>query len=126
MDEKNKQVLGRVWNPEGSMLRRDQLELFRILKALAKICEEHHIPWWLGSGSLLGAARHKGFIPWDDDMDIVLLRKDCKRLEKILCQLENDEFVYHSMDTDVDYVNYYGKFRKRHGVIRSKSKRYDY
>ena len=126
MDEKNKQVLGRVWNPEGSILRRDQLELFRILKVLAKICEENHIPWWLGSGSMLGAARHKGFIPWYDDMDIVLLRKDYKRLEKILCKLENDEFVYHSMDTDVDYVNYYGKFRKRHGVIRSKSKRYDY
>ena len=126
MNDKNNQKGERVWNPEGSLLRKDQLELFRMLKVLAKICEEHHIPWWLSSGTLLGAARHKGFIPWDDDMDIAVLRKDCRRLEKALRQLQSDEFVLHSMDTDVDYVNYYGKFRKRHGVIRSASKRYDY
>ncbi len=117
---------GIVYNPEGSALRRDQMELLRMLKVVARICEQNNIQWWLSSGTLLGAARHKGFIPWDDDMDIVLLKKDYKRLERILCKLESDEFVFHCMKTDVDYVNWFGKFRKRDGHIQSQSRRYAY
>mgnify|MGYP003305402943 CR=1 FL=1 len=93
------------YNPEGSALRRDQKELLRMLKVVDKICRDNGIRWWLSSGTLLGAARHKGFIPWDDDIDIVLLREDYLKLEKILCQMKSDEFVYHCMYTDVDYVN---------------------
>ena len=114
------------YNPEGSALRRDQKELFRMLKIVADICNDNHIQWWLSSGTLLGAARHKGFIPWDDDMDIVLLKKDYKRLEKILCEYQSNEFVFHCMKTDVDYVNCFGKFRKRDGFILSGSHRYAY
>ena len=120
------QALRSKYNPEGSLLRRDQLELLRMLDVVAQICEQHNIKWWLSSGTLLGAARHQGFIPWDDDLDIVLLRKDCKRLERILRSLNSDEFVYHSMDTDVDYVNVFGKFRKREGRINTLNRRYNY
>lgn len=111
------------YNPEGSALRRDQKELLRMLQVLAEICRKHNIRWWLSSGTLLGAARHKGFIPWDDDMDIVLLKEDYDRLEEILCNMESDEFVYHCMKTDVDYVYPYGKFRKKQGSVRSKNRR---
>lgn len=120
------QALRSKYNPEGSLLRRDQLELLRMLDVVAQICEQHNIKWWLSSGTLLGAARHQGFIPWDDDLDIVLMRKDCKRLERILRSLNSDEFVYHSMDTDVDYVNVFGKFRKREGRINTNNRRYNY
>lgn len=115
-----------IYNPEGSALRRDQMELLRMLMIVAEICQKNNIQWWLSSGTLLGAARHKGFIPWDDDMDIVLLRKDYKRLERILCEFDSDEFVYHCMKTDVDYINWFGKFRKKHGRIQSNSRHYDY
>lgn len=114
------------YNPEGSLLRRDQKELLRMVEELDKICKEHNIQWWLSSGTLLGAARHQGFIPWDDDMDIVLLKKDYERLVKILCDMKSEEFVFHCMKTDVDYVNWFGKFRKKSGCIQSASKRYDY
>ena len=114
------------YNPEGSKLRRDQKELLRMLLLVDKICKEHKIQWWLCSGTLLGAARHKGFIPWDDDMDIAVLRKDYIKLEKILCEYESDEFVYHCMRTDVDYVNYFGKFRKREGRIHTNNNRNSY
>lgn len=114
------------YNPEGSALRRDQKELLRMLKVVDKICRDNGIKWWLSSGTLLGAARHKGFIPWDDDIDIVLLREDYLKLEKILCQMNSDEFVYHCLYTDVDYVNMYGKFRKKEGRVQVRNRRYDY
>ena len=115
-----------IYNPEGSLLRRDQLELLRMLQVVAEICEENNIQWWLSSGTLLGAARHSGFIPWDDDVDIVLLRKDYKRLVKSLHSYQSDEFVFHSMQSDVEYVNSFGKFRRREGAIGSSSRRYRY
>ena len=115
-----------IYNPAGSALRRDQLELFRMLKIVADICMDHGIKWWLSSGTLLGAARHKGFIPWDDDMDIVMLKKDYKKLQKLLCNYESDDFVFHCAKTDVDYVNRFGKFRKKSGSIQSSNHRYAY
>ena len=114
------------YNPEGSALRRDQKELVKMLKVVIDICNKNNIQWWLSSGTLLGAARHQGFIPWDDDLDIVLLKKDYKKLEKILCSLKSEEFVFHCMKTDVDYINVFGKFRKRKGTIQSNNNRYKY
>ena len=114
------------YNPDGSTLRRDQMELLSMLQRVADICKENNIQWWLSSGTLLGAARHKGFIPWDDDMDIVMLRKDYRRLERILRKEHNEEFVLHSMSSDVEYVSCFAKYRKRAGRIESKSRRYNY
>ena len=74
----------REYNPEGSTLRKAQKEMVQVLGAFAEICEKHDIKWWLCSGTLLGAARHKGFIPWDDDVDVSMLKEDFKRLEKVL------------------------------------------
>ena len=87
------QELRRRYSPEGSKLRGVQRELFGILTDLADICDKNNIQWWLSSGTLLGAARHKGFIPWDDDIDIVMLRKDFRRLEKILHNMQSEEYV---------------------------------
>ena len=124
--EVNDQQLKQRYNPEGSALRRDQKELLRMLKKVDAICKEHNLKWWLSSGTLLGAARHKGFIPWDDDIDIVMLRKDAKRLEKILLKMDDPEFVFHTMRSDVEYVNCFGKYRKREGRIAVNNRRYDY
>jgi lipopolysaccharide cholinephosphotransferase len=124
--EFDSEQLRQRYNPEGSKLRQDQLELLMMLKRVDAICKENNIQWWLSSGTLLGAARHKGFIPWDDDIDIVMLRKDYRRLERILRKLNEKEFVLHSMCSDVEYVNCFGKYRKRDGVVESKNRRYNY
>ena len=79
------EALRQRYNPDGSRLRHDQLELMKMLRVVTDICDANGIQWWLSSGTLLGAARHQGFIPWDDDLDIVLLKRDCKRLERLLC-----------------------------------------
>lgn len=120
------QELKARYNPEGSRLREVQNELVDILLDLAEICRKHNITWWLSSGTLLGAARHGGFIPWDDDIDIVMLPKDYRRLERILHKMESEEYVYQTMCSDIEYTNTFGKFRKRKGEVQIKGGRYKY
>ena len=63
-------------------LRRLQLCELEILKAVVEVCDRHNLKYWLVYGTLLGAVRHHGFIPWDDDMDLAMELKDLARFEK--------------------------------------------
>ncbi len=75
-------------------LREWQLELTAFLKKFDEICREKNIPYWLDFGTLLGALRHKGFIPWDDDVDVSMLKKDIDRLLPILEEAyKNTDFI---------------------------------
>lgn len=65
-------------------LRDYQLKNVQILNDIASICEEHNLHYWLEGGTLLGAIRHKGFIPWDDDVDINMPYEDLIHLKNIL------------------------------------------
>ena len=80
----NQDDLRARFNPDGSLLRRQQLRMLDILLEVDKICKKHDIRYWLSSGTLIGAMRHDGFIPWDDDLDIEMLRSDYVRLMKVL------------------------------------------
>ena len=64
-------------------LRKAQLKMVEILDAIDDICTKHNIKWWLCYGTLLGAVRHNGFIPWDDDCDIVMMREDYERFIEV-------------------------------------------
>lgn len=65
-----------------------------LLMFIDKVCQKHGLDYWLGFGTLLGAVRHGGFIPWDDDIDLVILRKDYNRLIEVL----PDEIKRHGLD----------------------------
>lgn len=58
--------------------------LLDMLELVSAVCEKHKLRWWMSGGSLLGAIRHNGIIPWDDDIDIELPRKDYEMLLKVL------------------------------------------
>lgn len=61
-----------------------------MLKDFINICEENNIPYFANSGTLLGAIRHGGFIPWDDDIDVIMFREDFEKLNSIMSN-EHDE-----------------------------------
>ena len=64
-------------------LRALQLKQLTILKEIDALCRRHNIPYWLDGGSLLGAVRHGGFIPWDDDIDIAMRLSDLPRFVEV-------------------------------------------
>lgn len=76
---------------------------FHIFKTFVKICEENNLKYWLHSGSLLGAIRHKGFIPWDDDMDVSMTRADYDKF-KAIAEKELPSSMYLSTFDHPDHI----------------------
>ncbi|MEY8462818.1 LicD family protein [Streptococcus merionis] len=73
---------------------------FEILKYIKEICEQHSINYYLAYGTLIGAVRHKGFIPWDDDIDIMMPREDFERLVVIMREFPHPYYRLISSETD--------------------------
>ena len=74
-------MVGRQLTPEE--LRKVQLLELKVLKEIKRVCTKHDIKYFLTGGTLIGAARHKGFVPWDDDIDIAMMRTEYDRFLKI-------------------------------------------
>lgn len=95
-------------------LRKLQLEMLSILVEFDRICKKHGIRYFLSGGTLLGAVRHKGFIPWDDDVDVEMLREEYERFCCVCShELEHSVFFFQDWHTDEHYCWTYGKLRKK-------------
>lgn len=105
------------FNPDGSLLRRHQMVMLQMLKELDRICNKHSIPYFLYWGTLLGAIRHDGFIPWDDDLDVCVMREDYQRLMKILPKELPDQIVLQTNDTDKNYFYFFAKLRDKRSFL---------
>ena len=81
-------------------LREAQYVMLKMLKEVDHICCENHLSYWLDFGSLLGAVRHQGFIPWDDDADISMMRDDYEKFIKIAPTLLPKDMFLQNLYTD--------------------------
>lgn len=91
------------FNGEGTVLRKAQMREVAILCEVDKICKKHGIKYWIDFGTLLGAVRHKGFIPWDDDLDISMLSSDYQRFMDIAPKELPDWLFLQNKKTDPSY-----------------------
>ena len=96
--------------------RKMQLVELDMLDEFDRVCRENNINYVLFGGSLLGAVRHKGYIPWDDDADIGMLREDYEAFKKVASEMNPDICYFQDHDTDSEYRWGYGKLRRTNTV----------
>lgn len=113
------------YNAEGSELRRAQMRMLEILDVFVDICNKHKINYWLACGTLLGARRHGGFIPWDDDLDVYVMQRDYNKLLSILQKELPEQFKLQARGTDKNYWHYHTKIRDTKSCFHYKSKKGD-
>ena len=87
--------------------------LVDILKKLIAICEQHHLTYYCCGGTAIGAVRHHGMIPWDDDIDVFMARPDYDRLLQICEQEDLGDYVLHTPYNTDNYRMYFSKLCKK-------------
>ena len=113
--------LRKKYNPEGSAVREAQLRMLDILVYISELCENNGLRYWLAGGTLLGAYRHAGFIPWDDDLDIEMPLEDMIKLKKIMLENPSKDYIFQDHSTDPYYFYSYSKIRDTHYLCESDS-----
>ena len=92
-------------------LRDVQLVELYIAKEIKRICTKHNIRYFMSDGTLLGAVRHQGFIPWDDDMDFGMLLEDYNKFLAVAKEELSEDFFLQHVTTDPGYIMPYAKIR---------------
>lgn len=88
-----------------------QAEVLRIFRCYQSLCEKHGLRYYAYCGTALGAIRHKGFIPWDDDLDVLMPRPDYTKFVAIARDELPDGLCWQSIETDANYQYQFGKVR---------------
>ena len=98
-------------------IRELQLHILKILLAFDNMCKQHQLDYYLVFGTMLGAVRHKGFIPWDDDIDVALPRPQYELFRRHAHEWlpENLEFV--CQETDKNYAGGFGKVQDKNTTL---------
>ncbi len=104
-------------NIEPKILREAQLIMLETLIEFDRICKKHNLDYWLDSGTLLGAVRHKGFIPWDDDIDIAMPVEDYQIFAKVAQDELPEDMFLQNRDTDPSFPFDYMKIRSSKAII---------
>lgn len=102
---------------EKEVLHKVQKIQLEMAKDIKRVCDENGIRYFLYRGTFLGAVRHKGVIPWDDDMDFGMLRPDYEKFRKIALEKLGKDYVFQDWHTDEKYALPFGKVRKRNTVF---------
>jgi lipopolysaccharide cholinephosphotransferase len=94
-------------------LQKAQEIMLSLLEEFDRICQKHHLTYWLDFGTLLGAVRHKGFIPWDDDLDVSMPYDDYKKFLQIATDELPESMFLQTKKTDPYAKNFFAKIRDR-------------
>ncbi len=105
---------------EGKILKQYQEELRQIVDDVAYVCEKNHIPYTLGGGSALGALRHHGIIPWDDDMDLNMLRCDLEKFLPLFRKRFGSKYWIHTPEHTKNYGLLFVQIRKKGTIARGR------
>jgi lipopolysaccharide cholinephosphotransferase len=97
----------------GTELRKVQLTILDIIKEVVRVCEENDIKYFIIAGTALGAVRHRGFIPWDDDLDIGMTRENYNKFLKIAPKKLPQDLFLQTVETDPKSIFYFAKVRKQ-------------
>lgn len=92
--------------------RQMQLMQLDMLKELDRVCRKHKIKYTIFGGTMLGAIRHKGYIPWDDDADVAMLREEYEKFKKVAHELDSKICYFQDHETDPNYRWGYAKLRR--------------
>jgi len=107
-------------NIKPDTLRQAQLIMLDTLVEVDKICKKYDIKYWLDFGTLLGAVRHSGFIPWDDDLDIAMRIEDYHKFCKIAPDELPKNMSLQTKETEETFPYDFAKVRNNHGLIIEK------
>ena len=101
-----------------------QKEEFRILQEFDRICQKHKLQYSLAYGTLIGAIRHKGFIPWDDDIDVIMHREHYDKFVRIVRQELTHDMIYVDHEQEKKYYYGFAKIRSKNLNYPEKSTEY--
>ena len=106
---------------KSSDLKKLKVEEKKILDYFVKFCEENNLTYYLAYGTLIGAVRHKGFIPWDDDIDVHMPADDYIKFLKLFKEKnKNDDYFLQTIETEKYYHATFAKIRKNHSCMVEK------
>ena len=102
---------------KSTLSKKEFNDLREILRNIASFCKKNNINYFLVAGTLLGSVRHKGFIPWDDDIDIGMVRSDYEKFLKLYPSDKNQEYFVQALENDSKYWLSFAKVRKKDTFI---------
>lgn len=114
MSQSENERLRQIHNPDGSPLREAQLRMLDMLLYIDSVCRQEHIDYCLSDGCVIGAVRHGGFVPWDDDVDVILSKENHRRLCAYLLAHPHPQYALQSHETDPHFYGFCNRLKDTH------------